>query len=170
MAYVAVPSASTDAGQPTKEELFKGIVSNQDSFNTDIEALKQTSRVDMIDVVFQGDIEDYTEAEILTRVPIFRSPVNLTMTSVIITLLSVSTSGTLEMELEVSTDNGINFNTVLTSTVDLTGLTIGSLSGAVNFINAAAQDINENDMVRIRFTGVQVDQGDFHVSVYGEVK
>lgn len=169
MAYDPVLDAWIQAGKPTKEEIFQFLKDNQESFNADIEALKQTSQVDIIDVKVAGSINSFTESEIQKRMPVFKAPVSGTMTSVVITLLEASTSGTLQVDIEVSTDNGVNWSTRLTSPVDLTGATVGSISGAVNFINAAAQDYNQNDLIRISIPGLQVDQGAFSVSIYGEV-
>ena len=169
MAYDPVLDAWIQAGKPTKEEIFAFFKANQESFNTDIEALKQTAQIDIIDTKIAGNISDYTTPEIQLRMPVFKAPVDAKITSVVVTLLEVSTSGTLQVDIEVSTDNGVNWSTRLTSPVDLTGLTVGSLSGAVNFINVAAQSFNQNDLVRISIPGVQVDQGAFQVSIYGEL-
>jgi hypothetical protein len=169
MPFLPIPPAWIQAGLPTKEELFQYIADNQDSFNTDIEALKQTSQIDIIDVKISGEIADYTQAEIQQNMPVFKAPVSATITSVQLTLLEVSTSGTLQVDIEKSTDDGINWSTLLTTPVDLTGTTVGSKQGSVNFINTAAQDFNQNDLIRISIPGVQVDQGAFHVSIYGEV-
>lgn len=169
MPYSAIPPAWIEAGKPTKEELFDLIRSNQESFNNDIEALKQTSRIDILDFNVVGDVESYTEAEIDSVMPIFRAPVNATITQVLITLLTASTSGTLEIQLEKSTDNGINWSPLLSTPVTVTGTTVGSISGAVSFVSVAAQSFNENDMIRISVEGLQVNQGNFHVSIYGEV-
>jgi len=157
------------AGEPTKEEIFQFIRDNQESFNTDIENLKQTSQIDIIDTKIAGEINSYNQSEIQRRMPVFKAPVSGTITSVVMSLLEASTSGTLQLDIEKSTDNGANFSTLLTSPVDLTGLTAGSISGAVNFIDAAAQDFNQNDLIRIVIPGLQVDQGAFQVSIYGEV-
>lgn len=169
MAYNAIPDAWIEAGQPTKEEIFQYIKDNQESFNTDIELLKQTAAIDIIDVKIAGSISDYTQSEIQLRMPVYRAPVAGTITSVVIALLEASGSGTLEVDLQKSTDNGANWSTLLTSPVELTGTSVGSLSGAVNFINAAAQDFNQNDMIRIAITGTKTNQGAFHASVYGEL-
>ena len=101
--------------------------------------------------------------------PVFKAPVSGTMTSVVMSLLTASTSGTLSVDIEISTDNGANFSTVLTTAVTLTGTTAGSISGAVNFISAATQDFAQNDLIRIVIPGLQTGQGEFHVSIYGEI-
>lgn len=168
MAYNPVLDAWIQAGKPTREEIFQFLKANQESFNTDIELLKQVSQFDIIDNHIAGAINNYTQAQIQKRMPIFKAPLQGTMTSVIITLLEVSTSGTLQIQIEKSTDNGINWAPLLTTPVEVTGTTVGSISGAVNWINAAAQDFNQNDLIRISIPGLQVDQGAFHVSIYGE--
>lgn len=169
MAYDPVLDAWIEAGQPTKEEIFQFFKANQESFNTDIEALKQTAAVDIIDVKIAGNIEDYEQNEIQERMPVFRAPVSGSITSVVIALLENSTSGTLQVTLEKSTDNGANWSPLLNTPVEITGTTAGSISGAVNFINAASQDFLQNDLLRITIPGVQNGQGAFHVSVYGEL-
>lgn len=169
MPYIEVPDAWIQAGLPTKEELFQYIKDNQESFNEDIEALKQTAAVDIIDSKIAGHLNDYTQAEIQKRMPVYKAPVSGTITSVVITLLEAATSGLLQVDIEKSIDNGINWSTLLTSPVAVTGNTVGSISGAVNFINAAAQDFNQNDLIRIAIPGIKTGQGAFHVSIYGEL-
>lgn len=169
MAYTPIPSAWIEAGKPTKEEIFQYIRDNQESFNTDIEALKQTSRIDILDFNVVGYIEDYTQTEIDQLMPIFRAPVDATITQVLITLLTVSTSGSLQLQIEKSTDNGINWTPLLSTPVEITGTTVGSISGAVNFTSVAAQSFNENNLLRVQVEGLQVNQGNFHVSIYGEL-
>lgn len=101
--------------------------------------------------------------------PVFKAPVSGTITSVVMSLLTASTSGTLQLDISKSTDNGANWSPLLSSPVNLTGLTAGSISGAVNFISVATQDFLQNDLLRIEIPGLQVGQGEFSVSIYGEV-
>lgn len=169
MPYSAIPAAWIEAGKPTKEELFDLIRSNQESFNTDIEALKQTARIDILDFNVVGYVDSYTEAEIDSVMPVFRAPVDATITQVLITLLTASTSGTLELQIEKSIDNGVNWTPLLSTPVSVTGTTVGSISGAVSFTSVAAQSFNENDMLRVSVEGLQVEQGNFHISIYGEL-
>jgi hypothetical protein len=169
MPYIALDDADIVAGKPTKEEIFQRIKDNQESFNTDIEALKQTAIIDVFDIKFGGDITNYTETEITERIPVFKAPVSATMVSFVITLLEASTSGNLEIEIDSSTDNGVNWTPLLNNPVTVTGTAIGSLSGAVDWTSVAAQSFNQGDLLRLRITGVQVDQGEFHVSIYAEL-
>lgn len=169
MAYIVIPDDWIEAGKPTKEEIFQRIKDNQESFNTDIEALKQTSIIDIIDCNLQGAFNDYTLTQLLEYVPVFKAPVSGTITSVVISLLEASTSGTLQIDLEKSTDNGASWSPLLNTPVSVTGITAGSISGAVNWISVASQEFNQNDLIRAKISGLQTNQGGFHLSVYGEV-
>jgi hypothetical protein len=162
MAYTPLNLADIEAGKPVKEELFQTIRSNQESFNTDIEALKQTSVIDVFNIKFGGDISNYTEAEIAERIPVFKAPVDATIVSFVVTLLEASTSGTLEVEI-------VNWTPLLDNPVSVTTSTIGSVSGTVDWTSVAAQSFNQGDLLRIRITGIQVNQGEFHVHVYAEL-
>ncbi len=169
MAYTPLGPLDIVAGEPTKEELFTTIRSNQESFNTDIEALKQTSTIDIFDIKYGGEISQYSFAEISERIPVFAAPVGATIIAFKMILLEASTSGTLELEIDKSTDNGITFVPLLDNPVVLSGTTIGSVSGTVDFVDVPSQSFNQGDLLRIRITSVQVDQGEFQLSVYGEV-
>ena len=169
MAYTVIETADIEVGKPVKKELMEQIRTNQECFNTDIESLKQTGTVDVFNIKFGGDIVDYSEEEIAERIPVFKAPISGTMVSFVITLLEASTSGNLEVEVEKSTDNGVNWNPLLTTPVSVTATAAGSLSGAVNWISTASQDFVQGELLRLRITGVQVDQGEFHVSIYAEV-
>jgi len=169
MPYNALPPAWIEAGKPTKEEIFQYIRDNQESFNIDIEALKQTATVDMINTMVGGEIGNYSEAEIQDRLPVFCAPVAGSITSVVMRLLEASGAGTISLELEKSTDNGATWSPLLSSPVTLTGTTAGSISGAVSFISIATQAFNQNDLIRPVLSTVKATQGNFHISVYGEV-
>lgn len=169
MAYIALNPADITSGKPTKEELFTRLRDNQESFNTDIEALKQTSTIDIFDVRYSGSVAQYSQAELDVAAPTYKAPVGATMTSFVVTLLTVSTSGTLEIDLEKSTDNGINWSPLLNNPVSVTTSTVGSISSTVDWVDVPSQSFNQNDLLRVRVSGLQVDQGNFHVSIYGEV-
>ena len=169
MAYTALNLADIQAGKPVKEELWEAIRDNQESFNTDIEALKQTSTIDIFDIKFGGDISNYTEAQITERIPVFRAPVGATIVAFKAVLLEASTSGTLEIELDKSTNEGVSWTALLDNPVTITGTTVGSVSGTVDWVDVPSQSFAQGDLLRVRLTGVQTDQGEFHLSIYGEV-
>lgn len=167
--YIPLVDADIEAGKPVKEELFQRIKENQDCFNTDIELLKQTAGIDIFNIKFSGEIGQYSLAEVANRVPVYRANLTAQITQFKVSLLSGSTSGTLEVEIDKSTDEGANWTPLLDSPVELTGLIPGSISGNVNFTNVSSQNFNQNDLLRLRITGLQLDQGEFHIAVSGEI-
>lgn len=169
MAYVEIPDALIEIGEPVKKEILQNIKDNQESFNTDIEALKQTSSFDIFNIRFDGVFEHYDAADLEEFYPVFKAPVGLTVTSLTLTLLQASTSGTLEIMIEKSVDNGVNWSPLLTSNVQLTGTAVGSTSGSVNWIDIPSQSINQNELFRISIQALQTGQGSFQLSCYGEV-
>jgi len=169
MAYVPLDPLDTEAGKPNKEELWDRVKDNQDDFNSRINGVEQVSKTDIFDFKTVGNVGQYIESEINSLMPTYKAPVSAQIVSFIITLLSASFSGTLEAEIDKSTDNGVNWTPLLSSPVELTSTTVGSVSGAVNWVDVPSQSFAQNDLLRIRLTATQVDQGQFHISVYGEL-
>lgn len=169
MAYTPINTALIEVGKPVKKEIFDTIRANQEDFNASIQGLQQASTVDVFNLKFGGNLNQYSQTEIDARLPVYKAPASITLTAFSMTLLTASTSGTLEVDIEKSTDNGATFSTLLSSPVQLTGLTVGSISGSVLWISAAAQDIAQGDLLRVRVLGAQVDQGEFQLSIYGEL-
>lgn len=169
MAYTVIDLTAIEVGKPVKKEIMEQLRTNQESFNTDIENLKQTATIDVFDIKFGGDIADYTAAEIAQRIPVFRAPVSATMVAFKIALLTASTSGTLEISIEKSTDDGVNWTPLLNNPVQVTGATVGSVSSTVDWVDIPSQSFAQGDLLRLVVDGVQVDQGEFHVSIYAEV-
>lgn len=169
MPYTPLNLADIQSGKPVKEEIFDTIRSNQESFNTDIESLKQTAIVDIFNIKFGGNIDQYEESEITERIPVFKAPVDATIVSFVVTLLSPSTSGTLELDIEKSIDDGVSWVSLLDNPVAISSLTTGSLSGVVDWTSPASQDFEQGDLLRLTVVSAQVDQGEFQVAIYGEV-
>lgn len=164
---MALNPADIVAGKPTKEEIFQEIDSVLTDHENRLDLLDGDSQFDLFNVNFTGRVDEYSVAIINQRCPIYKAPAAGSIVSVVVTLLEASTSGTLSLDIQKSTDNGQNWNSVLSSSVDLTGLTVGSLSGAVNFV-VGGEVVTQNELYRIQLTSIQVGQGDFHVSIYGE--
>lgn len=169
MPYITLDSADIQAGKPTKEEIFQRIKDNEDYLNGAVDALQGASAVDIFNLKFGGDITNYTETEIAARIPVYSALADTTIINFVITLLTASTSGNLEFDIEKSTDNGVNWASLLNNPVTVTGITVGSQSGIVDWIDIASQSFEQGDLIRIIPVGVQVDQGEFHVSIYGEL-
>lgn len=169
MAYTAVPDEWIEAGKPTRTEIFQRLKDNQDLFDAQIQLLQGTAKIDMINVAYEGNINDYTVAQMNARAPVYRCVAAGSIVNFSFSLLEASGSGTLAIKLQKSTDNGANFSDILTAPVELTGTAAGSLSGAVSFPDIPSQQFQQNDMIRVEITGKKVNQGAFHVALYGEL-
>jgi len=169
MAYTVIPAGDIVAGKPTKEEIFDQIRTNQEHFNDEIEALNQTAIEDVMNFRFTGSLDQYTVAEVASRIPTYKAPISATIVGFNMTLLEASTSGTLEIELDKSTDDGVNWTPLLDTPVELTGTTVGSLSGSVDWVDVPSQSFAQGDLLRIRVTAVQSGQGSFQLHIYGEL-
>ena len=75
----------------------------------------------------------------------------------------------IQIEIDKSIDEGANWTPLLSAPVELTGNQPGDISGSVNFLDPSFQHFNQNDLLRIRIIGLQLDQGEFHVAVSGEI-
>ena len=166
MAYDPLTAAEIAAGKATKEEIFSKIKSNQDEFNTEIANLQGTSNVSVFDIHYSGSISSYELDDVNDRSPIFKAPSAGTIVSFFATLLSASTSGSLSINIEKSTDNGVNWTPMTTSPLTLTGLVAGSTESSVTWSD---DTVAQNDLIRLTFDATQVDQGDFHISTYMEL-
>ena len=169
MPYVPLNAADIEAGKPTKEEIFQQIKDNEDYLNSTVASLQQTAIVDVFNIKFGGFISQYDATDILEQVPVYKAPVDGTIVSFVLTLLQASTSGNLEFEIDKSIDNGVNWTPLLNNPVTISGTAVGSLSGAVDWVDVPSQSFEQGDLLRLRITGVQVDQGEFSVSIYAEL-
>lgn len=169
MAYTAIDPLTIEVGDPVKKEILDRIRDNQESFNTDIEALKQTSIIDIFNLKFAGSINEYNATQLTRRLPIFKAPVSATIVAFKLTLITASTSGTLEVSIERSSDNGVNWTPLLNNPVQLTGTTVGSTSSTVDWVDIPSQSFSQGDLLRLVVDGVQVDQGEFQLHIYGEL-
>lgn len=158
--------AEIAAGQPTKEELFTKIRDNQLEFESNIASLQSgASKTQIFNLAYTGYMDDYDITDLNERTAVFSAPNGFEIVQFKISLLSASVSGTLGVIIEKSTDDGANWTSIMTSTLQLTGTTAGSVSGVPSFSNDA---VNQGDLLRLTFQSQQVDQGDFKITVYGE--
>lgn len=171
MPYTALNSGDLAAGKPTKEEIFDTIKTNQDHFDSSISLLQGTSKMDVIDCLFGGASDEYTAAELTDLGPIFKAPADASFVGFVATLITTSTSGTLQLGIEKSTDNGVTWVSLLTaaSYVEVTTSAVGAISGAVPWLDVPSQSFNQNDLIRLSVNSVQAGQGNFHVSIYSEL-
>lgn len=169
MAYIPLNDTDIEAGKPVKEELFQQIKENEEFFNDAVEAFSSSTVLDMFNIKFEGDMENYDPDDVATRIPVFKAPAAGTIQSFVITLLEASTSGSIQIDIDKSVDNGINWTALLNNPVEVTGTTIGSISSTVDYVDLASQSFDQGDLLRLRISGLQSGQGDFHVAIYAEL-
>lgn len=165
MPYVPLDPADIVAGKPTKEEIFQQIHDNLESLNSSVENLSQTSKFDLFNIKYTGDMENYSLTQLNNKAPVYRASINGEVVEFKAILLEASTSGTLELDIEKSIDNGINWISMLNNPVQVTGATVGSASGAVDWLD---QTFLLGDLIRVSFVNVQVGQGAFALHIFGE--
>lgn len=165
MPYVPLDPADIVAGKPTKEEIFQQIHDNLESLNTSVENLSQTSKFDLFNIKYSGLMSRYSLSELNDLSPVYRASINGEIVEFKATLLEASTSGTLELDIQKSIDNGVNWISMLNNPVQLTGTSVGSISGSVDWLD---QTFLQGDLMRVRFVNIQIDQGAFHLDIFGE--
>jgi len=168
--YTPWTTVDISAGEATKEEIFQLTKGNQEYFNQRIDELSDTSKIDIFDVKYGGFVNQYSEAELDAATPTFKAPVTGEIVSFVVTLLEASTSGNLQIKLYRSTNNGVSWDALVNNATTVSGSTVGSISGAVDWIDPVeSPKFDQNDLLKIEVFGIQVNQGAFHVSIYGEI-
>ena len=168
MAFLPIPAAWIEAGKPTKEEIFQYLVDNQESFNADIELLKQTSRISIFNTRIHGSFREYSEAQLLEILPVFRAMATGFITEVRLAQLGTDATGTFTVQFDKSIDGGSSWLPILSTPVVLTLGSPGNSSTGVNFVTGG-ENFNQNDMIRVRLLGSSGTPESFHINVYGEL-
>jgi len=83
---------------------------------------------------------------------------------------SSTTSGVLSIDLQKSTDNGVTWVTVLSGLPEIPDGTnaTGSESSSVVFATGA-EDVLQDDLLRVNVSSKKDTQGSFLITVYGEL-
>lgn len=168
MAYTALNTTDIEAGKPVKEEIFDQIRTNQEHFNSELTGLSGTSKVDIFNMRLIGDMSHYSISGLNTRLPVFRAiqDADPGVIEFKATLLTASSSGTLTLDLQKSTNDGVSYSSILAAPITLTGTTAGSQSSTPTFADAT---FNQGGMFRVIITTIQSGQGQIHISAYGEL-
>lgn len=179
MAFNTIPSSWIQIGKSLKKELFDYLKSNLDDHETRINNVEQgINKV----IIFNGEIIGYinhysVSLGELTGIGTFKATQDLTITDIKLVLINSSNSptssssqGVLSIDIEKSTDNGVNWNTILVQRPEIgDGVnTTGSTSTVYSFITNG-EFVNEGDLLRLNVYEKKDSQGSFLVSVYGEL-
>lgn len=176
MAYTTIPSGWIEIGKAIKKQLLTLVKDNLDDHETRLNGLEAgANKVEMFNFEVMGFINDYLASE-LVQIGTYRAPNDVTITEVKLILMNGSSSptstaaGFLSIDLQVSSDSGATWNTILAAQPIIEdGINAtGSESGLVTFI-VGGEDISTDDLIRVNVTSKKDTQGSFLVTVYGDV-
>lgn len=175
MSYIPLDLAEIKAGEPLKEEILQQIRSNQNSFNDTLQGILAGGTVVVSNLLIQG-VSDPTTSVLTSKMPIFRARF---VTRLIWWQLAfpgihpddtVDTSGTLNINLEKSENNGSTWNEILSSDISTSGETIGgSITASLTPASTDANVLNPGDMVRIKYKDRRALEPNHHHLIIGEL-
>jgi len=176
MAFISIPSSLIQVGKAVKKELFDKIKDNFDDHETRINGIELgANKVEVFNFEVIGFINNYTAAE-LVQIGTHRATSDFTLTEAKLTLMngssgaSSTTSGVLSIDLQISSDNGVTWATVLSGLPEIPDGTnaTGSESSSVVF-TTGGEDVLQDDLLRVNVTSKKDTQGSFLITVYGEL-
>lgn len=177
MAFLAIPDSWLTVGEAIKKRLFTRIKDNLDNHEERINAVEQgVNKVPIFNFEIMGFISNYTAAE-LTGIATYRAPQNLIITEVKIVLLNSShtttvssSSGTLSIDLQRSTDGGATWTSVLIDQPSIGDgrYQAGEESTLVSF-NTGGEILLQDQLLRVNVTSKKDQQGSFQILCYGDL-
>lgn len=156
MAFSAITTAQIQVGEPTKKEIFQKTKDNFDDHETRILDLESSSSATfpMSFVISDSGVVD-------DEVAYIRVPFNITVTSVILTVVEAGTAGTLE--IDVLSNQGGSFSTILPSTLTR-AYTAGDFSSTTS-ASIVTDDIDSGKILRLDIDAVQTEMRDAFVTI-----
>lgn len=158
MAYSPFTSAQVAVGEATKTELFTKLKDNDDDHETRIAALESASVSGAVPYVFH--IAD--SGDVLDDAKEIRIAANITITSVILSVIEAGTAGTLEVD--VLSNQGGSFSTVLSGG----NLTRAFGDGNRSSVTSSGIAVADNDLdkyLRLDVKAVQTGMRDAFVTI-----
>lgn len=177
MAFLSIPSSWLTVGEAIKKQLFLRIKDSLDNHEGRINSLESgANKIDIFNFEVIGYVSYYSSTE-LVGLGTFKAPTDMILTEVGITLTNSpstptlsSSSGSLQIDLERSLDNGATWSTILISrpTIGDGQMNAGEVSGLVSFIDGG-EVLNAGDLLRVNVTSKKDTQGAFLITTYGEL-
>lgn len=176
MAYNVIPSTWIQVGKSVKKSLFTYIRDNFIDHETRINTIELgINKIEIFNFEVMGFINNYTSSE-LTQIGTHKASVNTIITEIGVTLMNgsggamSSSGGTLSIDIQKSTDNGVTWNTILVAQPSIPdGVSAtGSVSGLVVFI-PDGEILDQYDMLRVNVSNKKNTQGSFLITVYGDI-
>lgn len=167
MAFVTIPSSDLDVGDPVKKDIMDKVKDNFDDHETRINTIEGGfNKVS----VFNGKVANaglYVSASTLEGLDVYTAAQAFTLTSAIVTVDVAGTSGTLEIDIQKSTDDGASWATVF-STKPSVAFGSGDNTPSSNAVFSTTS-IATGDLLRLDISSFQSPQRAFWVYVIGEL-
>lgn len=177
MAFISIPETWLTVGAAIKKRLFTRIKDNLDDHETRLNAVEQgVNKVSIFNFEVTGYIGNYTAAELI-NIGTYIAPQDLIITEIKVVLLNSSStptvsssSGSLSLDLQRSTDGGATWTSVLTAlpTIGDEQYLSGEESGLVAF-NTGGEILLAGQMLRVGVASKKDTQGSFQVLCYGDL-
>lgn len=176
MAFSPITTGAIEVGKALKKNLFNKIRDNFNDHESRIDGLEAgANKVEIFNFEVMGFINNYDASE-LVQIGTYRAPNDVTITEIKLTLMNGSSSlqssslGILSIDIQKSTDSGVNWNTILSSQPEIPdGVSAtGSESDLVTFI-PGGEDLATDELLRVNVTSKKDTQGSFLITVYGDV-
>ena len=171
MSFTTIPTVSVGDGVSVSRA--NQVKTNLDDLNTRVSAnSSQLGDVVIIGFNTSGPINDYSIVELETLAPFFADK-QYQIKSVLV-LLTEESSGTQNLEIDVqkSTNSGVSYSTILSTTAKLTAMTVGTRSTDVGEQTAVLltdpYQINVDDILRV--TVLDKFSGQMNFAVYVTAK
>jgi hypothetical protein len=164
MAYIAITDAEIEVGQPTKKELFDKVQDNFIDHETRI-ATNEASLASFRPMVF--DIKG--DAVIQDQVAVERINFGIDILSARIMIVDTGGSGTIEVDIEKSTNSGGAWASIFTTKPSLTSAAAAFDLSTNQVLNAAPVSFATGDLLRVNIDSIMAGLDHFQVIVEFEV-
>lgn len=177
MAFTLIPQSWLDVGRATKKELFQAIKDSLDNHESRVNLLEQGfNKIEIFSFEVIGYINHYTSLE-LTGIGTWRAFADCTIIDAKLMLLNSascpttsSSAGTLSIQLEKSSDNGVTWTPILVQRPSIVDghFQTGEQSGIFTF-TPSGEIILSGELLRVNVYSKKDSQGSFLINVVAEV-
>ena len=173
MSFVPLDLADLEAGKPVKKELWEQVKNNLDDLRSGLDGVEESAAFDIYNLTVTNPSNP---AAINRRLPVFRARTETRITGLNLSFPQVyndeseDLTGTLEIDLEKSTDGGVTWNSILVSPIEATTEGVGDVITTIAFDTGDVELLDVGDMLRFRYhpTNIRTREPDHHILLTGE--
>lgn len=172
MAFVPINPADVLTGEPVTTDLGQLIKENFDDHESRILALDTLNTVQLFDLTV---IRPQNAALINRNIPVYRASFALRLTGFSLSFPGMfpgdtfNGTGTLNIQLEKSTDNGSNWSSILSAPITATTQQVGDVITTINY-TLGQDELNAGDMLRFQYVvgSIRAVEPNHHLVILGE--